>query len=156
MSSFNRVILIGRLTADVERKSTTTGKTFCTFRLAVDRRVRKTEGVNNTDFIPIIAWEKLGDLCSTYLHKGKLVCIEGRLQTRVYEGEDGKKRSAFDVVAEDMRMLSPKSEGGYSGGSSYSGGNSNYGGSGYGGYDAPAGSYDDVGDPGNLDMDVPF
>lgn len=110
MSSLNRVILIGRVVAQPEMRYTTTGKAVANFRLAVDRRGRG-DGENNADFIPIVAWERLAEICGEFLTKGKLVAIEGRLQTRTYETQDGQKRSAFDVVATEMQMLSPRGEG---------------------------------------------
>lgn len=107
MSSLNRVILIGRVVAQPEMRYTTTGKAVANFRLAVDRRGKNDEA----DFIPIVAWERTAEICGEFLTKGKLVAIEGRLQTRTYETKDGQKRSAFDVVADDMRMLSGRNEG---------------------------------------------
>ncbi len=146
MSSLNRVILIGRVVAAPESRFTNTGKQVASFRIAVDRRQRNADGSSNADFIPIVAWEKLADICVKYLTKGKLVAIEGRLQTRTYEGQDGQKRSAFDVVADDMRMLSRNENGG-----GYS--RPQDSGSDYGSArpQAPAGDFD------NIDMDdVPF
>ena len=142
MSSLNRVILIGRLTRDVDKRATPSGLSYARFTLAVDRRGRKNNDGNNTDFIPVVAWDKLADICGQYLSKGKLVAIDGRLQTRTYE-QDGVKRSAFDVVAEDMRMLSPRDGGSRSNDS-------------YGGYDsAPA--QDPYAGDGGLDAgDIPF
>lgn len=110
MSSLNRVILIGRVVAPPEMRYTTSGKAVASFRLAVDRRGR-SDGENTADFIPVVAWERLAEICNEFLAKGKLVAIDGRLQTRTYETKDGQKRSAFDIVADDMRMLSSRSEG---------------------------------------------
>jgi single-strand DNA-binding protein len=109
MSSLNRVILIGRVVAPPEMRYTNSGKAVASFRLAVDRRGR-SDGENTADFIPIVAWERLAEVCNEFLSKGKLIAIEGRLQTRTYE-KDGQKRSAFDVVADEMRMLSSRNEG---------------------------------------------
>lgn len=107
MSSLNRVILIGRVVAPPEMRYTPSGKAVANFRLAVDRRGKNDEA----DFIPIVAWERLAEICGEFLSKGKLIAIEGRLQTRTYETKDGQKRSAFDIVADDMRMLSGRNEG---------------------------------------------
>ena len=144
--SLNRVILIGRLACDVEKKTTQTGVTYSRFRLAVDRRRGKNaDAANTADFIPIVAWDRLAEICADYLTKGKLVAIEGRLQVRTYE-VDGQKRTGFDVVADDMRMLSSKD------GASRSGGSSNYG--------APAAPQDPFGSPSGgyefEDENVPF
>lgn len=148
MSSLNRVILIGRLACDVEQKATAGGVAYARFRLAVDRRARKGSGEQTADFIPIVAWDRLAEICGQYLTKGKLVAIEGRLQTRTYEAADGQKRSAFDVVADDMRMLSTKDSGSAPRSSDGFGG----------GYNAPAPNdpYANAGDD-NLDEDsIPF
>ena len=110
MSSLNRVILIGRVATPPELRYTTTGKAVASFRMAVDRRGR-SGGESNADFIPVVAWERLAEICNEFLTKGKLIAIEGRLQTRTYETPEGQKRSAFDVVADDMRMLGSRSEG---------------------------------------------
>lgn len=110
MSSLNRVILIGRVVAQPEMRYTTSGKAVANFRLAVDRRGRG-DGENNADFIPIVAWERTAEICNEFLAKGKLVAVDGRLQTRTFETQDGQKRSAFDVVADNMQMLSSRSEG---------------------------------------------
>ena len=106
MSSLNRVILIGRLVAAPEMRYTPSGKAVANFRLAVDRRGKNDEA----DFIPIVAWERLAEICGEFLTKGKLVAIEGRLQTRTYETKDGQKRSAFDIVADDMRVAAQRGE----------------------------------------------
>jgi single-strand DNA-binding protein len=109
MSSLNRVILIGRVVAPPEMRYTTSGKAVASFRLAVDRRGR-SDGENTADFIPIVSWERLAEICNEFLAKGKLIAIDGRLQTRTYEAQDGQKRTAFEVVASDMQMLSSRSE----------------------------------------------
>jgi single-strand DNA-binding protein len=110
MADFNKVILIGRLTRDPELKYTPSGAQVAKFGLAVGRRsFKKDEGrKEETDFIDIVAWQKLAEICGQYLKKGRLVLIEGRIQTRRYETQDGQKRSAFEVVAENMQMLESK------------------------------------------------
>ena len=104
----NKVILIGRLTADPELRLTTTSAIPVTrFSLAVDRPMAK-EGQQDVDFIDCMAWRKLGEIVAEYLHKGSLVAVEGRLQIRPYETQDGQKRRATESVAEDVRFLEPK------------------------------------------------
>ena len=100
----NRVVLIGRLTKDPELKYTNNGNAVCTFSLAVDRPA--TEG---TDFIDIVVWRKLGENCANYLSKGKLAAVDGQLRTRTYE-KDGSKRKIYEVIADNVRFLSPKAE----------------------------------------------
>lgn len=104
MASLNSVTLIGRLTKDPEIKQFQSGKMVANFDIAVDRR-RNRDGDKETDFLPISAWDKLAEICSQYLTKGKLVCVQGRLQTRTYE-KDGQKRKAFEILCHDMQMLS--------------------------------------------------
>ena len=106
MSSLNKCILIGRCTAQPEMKYTKQGKAVTTFSLAVDRNKKTGSKDKETDFVQIVAWEKLAEICAQYLEKGKLVCIDGRLQVRDYETKEGQKRKVYEVVASDMRMLS--------------------------------------------------
>jgi single-strand DNA-binding protein len=116
MSSFNKAILIGRLTRDPELKYTPQGSQLAKFGLAVDRRKSKND---ETDFFNIVAWGKLAEICGQYLKKGKLVLIEGEIQTRKYETQDGQKKSSFEIFTTNMQMLDRKGEGGeYGGGSS--------------------------------------
>lgn len=99
----NRIVLIGRLTKDPELKYTPSGKAVCTFTLAVDRRFEKT-----TDFINIVAWNKAGENCANYMSKGKLAAVDGELHIRSYETKDGRKATATEVIADQVRFLSPK------------------------------------------------
>ena len=88
----NKVILVGRLAQDPEVRYTATGKAVATFSLAVSRRVG--QGQESTDFIPIVSWEKLAEICGNNLTKGRRILVEGRLQIRSYEAQDGQKRRA--------------------------------------------------------------
>ncbi len=108
----NKVVLIGRLTRDPELRYTQGGKAFTTFTLAVDRRFSKQNNNQPTaDFIPCVAWDKLAEIIGNNLAKGRRVGIEGRLQTRTYEAKDGSKKSAFDVMIEELEFLDTKKEG---------------------------------------------
>ena len=104
----NQVVLIGRLARDPELKYTPNkGVAVCKFALAVDRM---TQGDGQSaDFIDIIVWDKLAELCAQYLSKGKLAAVSGRLQIRPYE-KDGIKRRAAEVVADKVRFLSPSGQ----------------------------------------------
>ena len=106
----NRIVIIGRLTRDPEMRQTPSGTAVCTFTLAVDRSFKSANGERETDFIPVAAWRQLGETCAQYLAKGKLAAVDGRLQLRRYEDKDGSKRTAADVIADNVRFLSPKSE----------------------------------------------
>jgi single-strand DNA-binding protein len=106
----NRIILIGRLTKDPELRYTSNGTAVCTFTLAVDRPFAK-EGQQKADFINCQAWQKTAEACANYLSKGKIAAVDGRLQIRSYEAQDGQKRWVTEVVAETVRFLSPKDAG---------------------------------------------
>lgn len=101
----NRIILIGRLTKEPELRYTTNGTGVCGFTLAVESGFGEKK---RTDFIPIVVWNKLAENCAAYLAKGKLAAVDGRLQIRSYDGKDGVKRYVTEVVAENVRFLSPK------------------------------------------------
>jgi len=101
---YNKVILIGRLTAEPELKETNGGTMVAKFTLAVDRKVSKDKE-KEADFIDIIVWQKLAELCSRYLGKGRLVAVDGRLQIRSYDDKQGVRRKAAEVVAETVKFL---------------------------------------------------
>ena len=109
----NRTMLIGRLTKDPELRYTNSGTPVCSFTLAVDSGFGDNK---RTDFINIVVWSKQGENCSEYLAKGKLAAVEGRLQIRNYDDKDGNKRYVTEVVADNVRFLSPKNESGALGG----------------------------------------
>lgn len=98
----NRVILIGRLTRDPELRYTQQGTAVARFTLAINRKFKREE----TDFIDIVVWQKLAENCAQYLTKGQLAMVEGRLQVRSYEAQDGQKRKSVEVVADDVKFLS--------------------------------------------------
>jgi single-strand DNA-binding protein len=106
----NRVLLIGRLTADPALRYTQSGKAVTKFTLAVDRR-RGSSGDRETDFIDVVVWQKLAELCANHLGKGRTVCVEGRLQIRNYTDNNGTKRKAAEVVAENVQFLDWPKEG---------------------------------------------
>lgn len=108
----NRVILIGRLTRDPELRYTTSGIAVANFTLAVDRPFTNQQGERETDFIRIITWRKLAEVCAQNLGKGRLVAVDGRLQVRSYDDQSGVRRQAAEVVAETVRFLDwPKDRG---------------------------------------------
>jgi single-strand DNA-binding protein len=106
MSSLNHVVLIGRLVRDPELRQTAPGTPVANFTLAVDRRP-KADGGKEADFLKVVAWGKLGEHCASYLTKGRLVAVEGHLQTHTYQGQDGQSHTAVEVVAENVQFLSP-------------------------------------------------
>jgi single-strand DNA-binding protein len=106
MVSFNRVILAGNLTRDPELRFTQSGTPVCGFGLAVNRVFSKNEEV---DFFNVSAWRELGETVANYKKKGDPVLVEGRLQYRTWEAQDGSKRSAVDVVADRVEFLGGRS-----------------------------------------------
>ncbi len=112
--SLNRVQLIGNLTRDPEMRQIPGGQVVTTFGLATNFTWNDQSGQrqSKTEFHNIVAWRKLGEICGQYLKKGSKVFIEGRLQTRDWEGEDGIKRYRTEIIADNMIMLDRKGEGG--------------------------------------------
>ena len=107
-SMLNRVVLIGRLTRDPElRVTTSTGVPVTNFSLAVDRPFAK-EGQQDVDFLDCVAWRKLAETVATYMTKGRLVAVDGRLEIRSYEAQDGSKRRAASVICDNVRFLDGK------------------------------------------------
>lgn len=104
----NRIILIGRLTRDPELRYVPSGQPVSSFTLAVDRPFVNQQGERATDFIDIVAWRRLAEQVTQHLSKGRLVAVEGRLQIRSYETQDGQKRKVAEVVADGVRFLDRK------------------------------------------------
>ena len=104
----NTVVLIGRLTRDPELRYVPSGQPVASFTLAVDRSFTTEKGKGTTDFIPVVAWRKSAELVSTHLSKGRLVAVEGRLQVRSYEAQDGRRQKAAEVVANRIQFLDRK------------------------------------------------
>ncbi len=125
MVSFNRVILAGNMTRDPELRFTNDGIPVCAFGLAVNRRRSKSEEV---DFFDISAWRELGETIANYKKKGDPILVEGRLQFRTWEAQDGSKRSKVDITADNVQFLGGRGEGGEAGGNGASGARSGGGG----------------------------
>ncbi len=106
----NKVILVGRLGADPEVRYTPDGVAITNFRLATDEQWKDKNGerVQRTEWHRIVTYRKLAEICGNYLAKGKMVYIEGKIQTRSWEDKEGVKRYTTEIVASDMRMLDPK------------------------------------------------
>lgn len=144
----NKVILIGRLTKDPEMRYTPNGVAVTTFTLAINRLRANQAGEREADFINIVAWQKLADICATYLRKGKQAAVEGRLQTRSYDNKEGKKVYVTEVVAEHVTFLDSKSTSNQGANSTSSHGNLN---------DPNYDPFDNNGRPINIsDDDLPF
>lgn len=115
MASLNKVLLIGNLTKDPELRYTPNGTAVTNLRLAVNRKFKDRTGElkEDTCFVTVTAWDKQAEICNQYLQKGRPVFVEGILQSRSWETNDGQKRSTIDVRAERIQFLggTPKSEG---------------------------------------------
>jgi single-strand DNA-binding protein len=105
---YNKVILVGRLTRDPEARMTTTGSAVASFTLAVDRPVRPSEGQRTTDFIRIVAFNKLADFVRLYLKKGQLVLVEGELRINKWQSRDGANMITPEIWARDIRFMEKK------------------------------------------------
>jgi single-strand DNA-binding protein len=128
-------MLIGNLGADPELRYTQSGVAVASFNVATTRRWKDKEGQQQeeTEWHKIVAWQRLGEICNEYLHKGSKVYVEGRLQTRKWQDQSGNDRYTTEIVASDVQFLTPR-------GGGYSGGGSTSGSGGGGGYDpGPAG-----------------
>jgi single-strand DNA-binding protein len=106
----NVVVLIGRMVADPELKYTPSGLAVCSFRIAVDRRIKR-EGEQTADFIDVTAWKQQAEFAANYLGKGRLIAVEGRLQQRSWVQQDGQKRSKVEVIAHSVQGLDKPREG---------------------------------------------
>lgn len=108
----NKCILVGNLASDVESRTTSSGIPTCTFRVATQRRVANKDGVREADFHTIVCWRGLADNCARYLIKGNKVAVEGQIQNRSYDAQDGSKRYVTEIVADNVEFLTAKGEAG--------------------------------------------
>ena len=112
--SVNRAILVGRLGRDPETRYTSAGQAVCNFTLATDEtyKDRNGERQKRTEWHRIVVWGKQAEIAQQYLHKGSLVFVEGRIQTRQWDDREGQKRTTVEIVASNFRMLGGRGEGG--------------------------------------------
>lgn len=107
MTTLNKVILMGRICKDLELKYTPSNVAVTSFTIAVDRRYQK-DGNKQADFIPIIAWRNTAEFICKWFSKGRLICVSGSLQTRTYDGKDGQKRYATEVIVDEVDFCGDK------------------------------------------------
>ena len=107
----NKVILIGRLTKDPEMRTTSSGIATTSFTVAVNRNFTTQEGVREADFLNCVAWRKQAENIAKYCNKGSQVAVEGRIQTRNYDAQDGTKRYVTEVIADNVTFLGGKAQG---------------------------------------------
>ena len=106
----NKVILMGRLTKDVEMRQTPNGVAVARFAIAVNRRFKNANGEYDVDFINCIAWRKTGEFIARYFQKGSMIAVVGSIQTRSWDGNDGKKQYATEVVVDEAYFTGSKAE----------------------------------------------
>lgn len=107
----NKVILIGNLANEPETRTTQSGISQCTFRLAVQRPYTNQQGVREADFLTIIAWRQRADFAARYFHKGTRIAVEGSIQTRSYDAQDGSKRYVTEIIADNFEFAGSRPEG---------------------------------------------
>ncbi|KZZ85444.1 MULTISPECIES: single-stranded DNA-binding protein [Bacillaceae] len=135
----NRVVLVGRLTKDPELRYTPAGAAVATFTLAVNRTFTNQQGEKEADFLNCVVWRRQAENVANFLKKGNLAGVEGRLQSRSYEDQTGRRVYVTEVVADSVQFLEPKGSGNSGGGGNsnnfYDGGQSQGGQRSYGGSD---------------------
>ena len=107
----NKVIMIGNLANDPEARTTQSGISQSTFRIAVQRRFANQQGVREADFFTVIAWRQTADFCNRYLSKGRRIAVEGSIQNRSYDAQDGSKRYVTEIIADNIEALGSRDEG---------------------------------------------
>ncbi len=107
----NKVIMIGNLASDPEGRTTQSGISQSTFRIAVQRRFANQQGVREADFFTVIAWRQTADFCNRYLTKGRKVAVEGSIQNRSYDAQDGSKRYVTEIIADSVEAVGGREEG---------------------------------------------
>ena len=119
MPSFNRVMLIGRLTRDPEMRYTSTGLPVTSFSIAVDRRSKNQQGEKVTDFFRCTAWQRTAEFVNEYVKKGRLVAVDGRIELSEYTANDGTRKNGVDIVCDNVETLDSQRDGEGGAGSNY-------------------------------------
>lgn len=107
----NKCILIGNIANDPESRTTQSGVAQCTFRLAVQRKFKNVNGEREADFLQIVCWRQTAEFAQRYLAKGRKVAIEGSIQTRSYDAQDGTKRYVTEIIADNVEAVGGREEG---------------------------------------------
>ena len=120
-ANINRVVLVGNLTRDPELRHTPSGTAVCSLRLAVNSRRKDQSGqwVDKPNYFDITVWGQQGESCAQYLSKGRPVAVDGRLEWREWDAQDGSKRQAVEVVADSVQFLGGRDDGGGGGGGQF-------------------------------------
>lgn len=111
----NCAVIMGRLTADPELRTTTSGISVTSFSVAVDRSYVRPGEERQTDFINVVAWRQTAEFVTRYFHKGSMIAVQGSIQTRNYEDKTGAKRTAVEIVADNVSFCGSKNDSGNSG-----------------------------------------
>jgi single-strand DNA-binding protein len=109
MEMYNKVIMMGRICSDPELKTTPNGVNVCTFRIAVERRFQQKSEERKTDFFNVVAWRSTGELVNKYFGKGKMILVEGEMQTRQYTDKSGNQATWYEIAAERVSFTGEKS-----------------------------------------------
>lgn len=107
----NRALLIGNLTRDPELRMTRGGSRVCSLSIAINRPYSNMSGERETDFLTVVCWNDLADLCGKYLKKGQKIAVCGMVQSRRYETSSGESRTVVEIVANEIEFLTPKKQG---------------------------------------------
>ncbi len=156
--SVNKVILVGRLGRDPETRYTSGGQAVANFSVATDEsyKDRNGERQKRTEWHKIVVWGKQAEIAQQYLKKGSLVFIEGRIQSREWQDKEGQKRTSFEIVANNFRMLGGRGDGMAAGASASGGGSQVRAGGDDVGHEAPAEDFGPSSGPEISDEDIPF
>ena len=106
----NKVILIGNLASDPEGRTTQSGIAQCSFRIAAQRRYKGANGEREADFLPVVCWRQTAEFAQRYLAKGRKVAVEGSIQTRSYDAQDGSKRYVTEIIADSVEAVGGRDE----------------------------------------------
>jgi single-strand DNA-binding protein len=106
----NRITITGHMAKDPELRTTQSGISQCTFTVAVQRRYKNQDGKREADFLPVVAWRQTAEFAAKYLTKGRLVAVDGSVQTRSYTGQDGNKRYVTEIIADHVEALGSRED----------------------------------------------
>lgn len=107
----NRVVLVGNICTDIQKRTTQGGVSVVTFRIAVNRKYANAQGQREADFIDCVAWRQTADFIAQHFIKGNRIGVEGSIQTRTYDAQDGSKRHVVEVVLDSAEFVAPKAQG---------------------------------------------
>jgi single-strand DNA-binding protein len=108
----NNAVIMGRICEDLELRTTASGTSVTSFTVAVDRRFQKQGEEKQTDFLTVVCWKSTADFVCRYFHKGSMIAVQGSIQTRNYEDKNGNKRTAVEIVADNVSFCGSKAENG--------------------------------------------